>query len=407
MQKSATNLIKKMKLRKLNHMMVGGAIAMAVLVAPVAWAALLDVFNYKVGVAIQKAELLAQQALMKAIDQAQQKLQQTLYDKANTIATTIQGKLGTAVQDRLGTITGGPVGQVLGNAGLTIGDVTGPNAIGHVDPATTKAQMGAISKAKNPLDAITEQTRITLENQLHDRLNVTSVLDEKPVKGICTTTTKNCTILTLLREQDAIALTSLQKVNLAAVGYQVTQKGSWDEAVLSKIYSITGTDTINVLSFLTPSNAIPLGFERNAATAANLEKSMWLSQVMVGAKNDAQFLAKEMQNKSYGDSASQMDAMSKIAKVQLARGAIMNVHNEDLHNSLNSQFRACVVRPDAQDRVGATQEQQLVHIQSLMRCNNMILLQMRQQELESQRLYGAMLLTLIDLYAVQEPGKRS
>ena len=114
-----------------------------------------------------------------------------------------------------------------------------------------------------------------------------------------------------------------------------------------------------------------------------------------------------MQNKSYGDSASQMDAMSKIAKVQLARGAIMNVHNEDLHNSLNSQFRACVVRPDAQDRVGATQEQQLVHIQSLMRCNNMILLQMRQQELESQRLYGAMLLTLIDLYAVQEPGKRS
>lgn len=407
MQKSATNLIKKMKLRKLNHMMVGGAIAMAVLVAPVAWAALLDVFNYKVGVAIQKAELLAQQALMKAIDQAQQKLQQTLYDKANTIATTIQGKLGTAVQDRLGTITGGPVGQVLGNAGLTIGDVTGPNAIGHVDPATTKAQMGAISKAKNPLDAITEQTRITLENQLHDRLNVTSVLDEKPVKGTCTTTTKNCTILTLLREQDAIALTSLQKVNLAAVGYQVTQKGSWDEAVLSKIYSITGTDTINVLSFLTPSNAIPLGFERNAATAANLEKSMWLSQVMVGAKNDAQFLAKEMQNKSYGDSASQMDAMSKIAKVQLARGAIMNVHNEDLHNSLNSQFRACVVRPDAQDRVGATQEQQLVHIQSLMRCNNMILLQMRQQELESQRLYGAMLLTLIDLYAVQEPGKRS
>ena len=131
---------------------------------------------------------------------------------------------------------------------------------------------------------------------------------------------------------------------------------------------------------------------------------MWLSQVMVGAKNDVQFLSDMAITAA--NTSGQLDAMAKLAKVQLARSAIMNVHNENLHNSLNSQFRACVVRPDVQDRVGATQEQQLVHIQSLLRCGNMIQLQQRQQELETQRLLGTMLLTLIDLYAVQEPGAK-
>lgn len=338
---------------------------------------------------------------------AQKERLEELTRQANTISDGIKNGLPNAVQARIDSITNGPVGTLLRNAGLSITNVTGPAAVGHVDPDTTKRQMTEIGAVTNPVSAITAQTKITLENKLHDRLNVTSMLDEKPANSRCKTTTTNCTILTMLREYDDVALTDLQKVNIGAVAYQVEQKGMWSSAVLNQVYMLVGTDTFNVLSFLTPSHSIPLGFDRNAATAATLDKSMWLSQVMVGGKNDAQFLAKEMQNSKGADTAGQIDAMAKIAKVQLARGAIMNVHNENLHLSLNAQFRACVVRPDVQDRVGATQEQQLVHIQSLLRCSNMIQLQQRQQEMESQRLLGTMLLTLLDLYAVQEPKRRN
>lgn len=387
-----------------------GAVASVAFVLIPAYALVANInpaqFQMMIAQQVQQVQNSLQQiTLAKAIDKAQQELMNKLYEKANTLTAGLQGKLNSAVSDKLNSITGGPVGRLLGNAGLSLNNVVGPNVAGHIDPATTQRQMSELGAIKNPVDAIATSTKIMLENQMHDRLNVTSMLDEKPASGTCTTSS-NCTILTLLREHDAIALSDLQKVNVGAVAYQVTQKGSWDEAVLKKVYSLTGESTLNLLSFLTPAQAIPLGFERNAQTASNLEKSMWLSQVMVGAKNDAQFLAKEMQDKQGGDTAGQVDAMAKIAKVQLARGAIMNVHNENLHNSLNAQFRACVVRPDAQDRVGATQEQQLVHIQSLLRCSNMIQLQQRQQELENQRLLGTMLLTLLDLYAVQEPGKR-
>lgn len=410
MEKTPTNLKKRFKLRKINHMVVGGALAVTLVLAPMGYALVAFVdpgFLTMITTQLTKlnSESIIQTALQKSIDAAQQALQNKLSEAANKLSGAIQGKLDNAVKDKLGKITGGPVGTLLNNSGLKLKDVDGPNVVGHVDSAAVEKQILDQKKNTNPVDAITAQTAIMLENQLHDRLNVTSVLDEKPAAGACKSTS-NCTILTLLREQDAVALSDLQKVNMAAIGYQVSQKGSWDKSTLDKIYSITGKDSINVLNFLTPSNAIPLGFERNPQTAANLEKSMWLSQVIVGGKNDAQFLTEEMQDKNFGDSANQLDAMAKIAKVQLARGAIMNVHNENLHNALNSQFRACVVRPDTQDRVGATQEQQLVHIQSLMRCNNMILLQMRQQELESQRLLGTMLLTLLDLYAVQEPTKQ-
>lgn len=417
MPTSFSSRFNKLKLRKLNHMIVGGTLAITIVLAPLAWAVLLDSATYNIGVAVQKAELvvqqglikaesLAQQAVAKAIDAAQQQLQTALSEKANALAAGIKDKLTSAVQDKMGAITGGAVGKLLTNAGVPIGTVAGPNVAGHVDPAVTDKQMAEMSAIKNPVDAIALQTKITLQDKLHDRLNVTSMLDEKPAANRCRTTTTNCTILTMLREYDDVALADLQKANIGAVAYQVEQKGMWSSAVLNQVYMLAGTDTFNVLAFLTPSHSIPLGFDRNAATAATLDKSMWLSQVMVGGKNDAQFLAKEMQNSKGADTAAQLDAMAKIAKVQLARGAIMNVHNENLHLSLNAQFRACVVRPDVQDRVGATQEQQLVHIQSLLRCSNMIQLQQRQQEMESQRLLGTMLLTLLDLYAVQEPKKR-
>lgn len=392
--------------QKIKYSVAGAITSIALVLIPAyALVALVDPNQFQLMLNEMKNQVINSGKQVTRADDAKTRLDEIIRE-THTISDGIKNGLPNAVQARIDSITNGPVGKLLTNAGLSITNVTGSAAVGHVDPDTTKRQMTEIGAVTNPISAITAQTKITLENKLHDRLNVTSMLDEKPTTGTCKTTTTNCTILTMLREYDNVALTDLQKVNIGAVAYQVEQKGMWSSAVLNQVYMLVGTDTFNVLSFLTPSNSIPLGFDRNATTAATLDKSMWLSQIMVGGKNDAQFLAKEMQNTKGADTAGQIDAMARIAKVQLARGAIMNVHNENLHLSLNAQFRACVVRPDVQDRVGATQEQQLVHIQSLLRCSNMIQLQQRQQEMESQRLLGTMLLTLLDLYAVQEPKKR-
>ena len=379
-----------------------------VLIPAYAVVAFIDKTQFLQMIAQQKAQVvnsLEQITLAKAIDQAQQELMNKLYEKANTLTAGLQGKLNSAVSDKLNSIAGGPVGKLLGNAGLTLGNVAGANVPGHIDPATTQRQMGELAAIKNPVDAIATAAKITLENQMHDRLNVTSMLDEKPASGNCTTTTSNCTILTLLREQDAKSVNELQMANVNAMGAQLSVSGPWDAVLLKNLYALAGKSDKEVVAFLTPSNSIPLGYDKNAETALTLQKSRWLSQVIVGTKNDMQFITESELPKDGSSDAAQVATMSKMAKTQLARGAIMNVNNDAMHTAMNSTFRACVVRPDAQDRVGATQEQQLVHLQSLQRCTNMILLQLRQQEMESQRIQGAMLLTLLDLYAVQEPGK--
>ena len=379
-----------------------------VLIPAYAVVAFIDKTQFLQMIAQQKAQVvnsLEQITLAKAIDQAQQELMNKLYEKANTLTAGLQGKLNSAVSDKLNSIAGGPVGKLLGNAGLNLGNVAGPNVPGHIDPATTQRQMGELAAIKNPVDAIATAAKITLENQMHDRLNVTSMLDEKPASGNCTTTTSNCTILTLLREQDAKSVNELQMANVNAMGAQLSVSGPWDAVLLKNLYALAGKSDKEVVAFLTPSNSIPLGYDKNAETALTLQKSRWLSQVIVGTKNDMQFITESELPKDGSSDAAQVATMSKMAKTQLARGAIMNVNNDAMHTAMNSTFRACVVRPDAQDRVGATQEQQLVHLQSLQRCTNMILLQLRQQEMESQRIQGAMLLTLLDLYAVQEPGK--
>ena len=379
-----------------------------VLIPAYAVVAFIDQTQFLQMIAQQKAQVvnsLEQITLAKAIDKAQQELMNKLYEKANTLTAGLQGKLNSAVSDKLNSIAGGPVGKLLGNTGLTLGNVAGAHVPGHIDPATTQRQMGELAAIKNPVDAIATAAKITLENQMHDRLNVTSMLDEKPASGNCTTTTSNCTILTLLREQDAKSVNELQMANVNAMGAQLSVSGPWDAVLLKNLYALAGKSDKEVVAFLTPSNSIPLGYDKNAETALTLQKSRWLSQVIVGTKNDMQFITESELPKDGSSDAAQVATMSKMAKTQLARGAIMNVNNDAMHTAMNSTFRACVVRPDAQDRVGATQEQQLVHLQSLQRCTNMILLQLRQQEMESQRIQGAMLLTLLDLYAVQEPGK--
>ena len=355
--------------------------------------------------AINNAQI-ADKIVQQAIDKAQQQLMQKIADEANKLTSGMQNKLNNAISGELNKITNGQVGKLMQNAGISLSTIDGTP--GKVNTQQVKQQVQSLIGIDNVPGQIAAQTQIMLQNQMSDRLNVTSMLDEKPASGSCTTAQGDkCTILTRLREMDAVALNDLQRQNIAAIGLQIsTGGGTWTTNLLQNVYSNAGTnmkdpDTVKLVQFLTPSHSIPLGYER-AKDAADLTKSMWIANTIIGSKNDVQFLTAGLSNR---DEKQQVDAVSKVAKIQIARSAIMNVHNPALQTSLNAQFRACVVRPDAQDRIGATQEQQLVHIQSLMRCNNMILLQTRQQELETQRLLGTMLLTLLDLYAVQQPSK--
>lgn len=355
--------------------------------------------------AIKNAQI-ADKIVQQAIDKAQQQLMQKIADEANKLTSGMQNKLNNAISGELNKITNGQVGKLMQNAGISLSTIDGTP--GKVNTQQVKQQVQSLIGIDNVPGQIAAQTQIMLQNQMSDRLNVTSMLDEKPASGSCTTAQGDkCTILTRLREMDAVALNDLQRQNIAAIGLQIsTGGGTWTTNLLQNVYSNAGTnmkdpDTVKLVQFLTPSHSIPLGYEP-AKGAADLTKSMWVANTIIGSKNDVQFLTAGLSNR---DEKQQVDAVSKVAKIQIARSAIMNVHNPALQTSLNAQFRACVVRPDAQDRIGATQEQQLVHIQSLMRCNNMILLQTRQQELETQRLLGTMLLTLLDLYAVQQPSK--
>ena len=352
--------------------------------------------------AIKNAQI-EDKIVQQAIDKAQQQLMQKIADEANKLTSGMQNKLNNAISGELNKITNGQVGKLMQNAGISLSTIDGTP--GKVNTQQVKQQVQSLIGIDNVPGQIAAQTQIMLQNQMSDRLNVTSMLDEKPASGSCTTAQGDkCTILTRLREMDAVALNSLQVTNVIAVGEYVKQGSKFNGNLVSNFYEIAGTsksaanpDLTALFKALTPSPSIPLGYERSN-DASDLNKSRWLSHVLVGQKNDVNMLLNAI---NLGQETQQVDALSKLAKIQIARSAIMNVHNPDMHNALNAQFRACVVRPDAQDRIGATQEQQLVHIQSLLRCNNMIQWQSRQQEMENQRLLGTMLLTLLDLYAAQ------
>ncbi len=384
---------------RIKRSITGSMLALTVIAAP-SPAFALTVFD-PTNFSLQKAIDAAQQALMKQLAEVQNKLMQKLHDEANKLTNGMQDKLNNAISGEVNKITNGQVGKLMQNAGINLSTIDGTP--GKVDTKKIDQQVKSLAGIDNIAGQVAAQTQIMLQNQMSDRLNVTSMLDEKPASGSCTTAQGDkCTILTRLREMDAVALNSLQTTNVLSVGEYVRQGNKFNGNIISNFYEIAGTTKSNpnataLFKALTPSPSIPLGYERSA-DAADLNKSRWLSHVLVGQKNDVNLLLNAV---ALGEETQQVDALSKLAKMQIARAAIMNVHNPDLHNALNGQFRACVVRPDAQDRIGATQEQQLVHIQSLLRCNNLIQLQSRQQELESQRLLGTMLLTLLDLYAAQ------
>lgn len=350
---------------------------------------------------------------MSQMQQHFQGLNRNLDNNFNTIDRTLRelsrlnsdalNMASRAVQNATRDAQSGAVSRALQQNGTSYSNIN--NTIGHISTDYASQQFDSIKQAKNVLDAVTMQTSITLENQLRDRLNVGSFLDEKPANGQCTTIAADkCTVLKLLREKEAVSLQTLHNQSIFS-GNLASEIGSQWQAYLIESVKSKGTSKEQLVSFLTAENAIPLGYDKNQdpSKTHNLSRARLLADVIAGSKNDLNILAFSDLRQMNQDSSFQIDAMSRLAKVQLAKTAIMNVHNDQLHDAMNNQFKACIGRPDAQDTVGGTTEQHLVQIQALLRCNNLISMQSQQRELEAQRLQGAILLTLLDIYAVQAP----
>lgn len=352
---------------------------------------------------------------MSQMQQHFQGLNRNLDNNFNTIDRTLRelsrlnsdalNMASRAVQNATRDAQSGAVSRALQQNGTSYSNIN--NTIGHISTDYASQQFDSIKQAKNVLDAVTMQTSITLENQLRDRLNVGSFLDEKPANGQCTTIAADkCTVLKLLREKEAVSLQKLHNQTLLAGNLAAEIGSQWNQYLLNNIKygnPAIGSKT-DLVSFLTAENSVPLGYDKaNNPKVHNLQRARLLADIMAGTKNDINILAPSTVEAASKTSQPQLDAMSRLSKVQIAKAAIMNVHNDELHDAMNNQFKACVGRPDAQDTVGSTTEQHLVQVQSLLRCQNLILMQSQQRQLESDRLSGAILLTLLDIYSVQAP----
>ena len=258
--------------------------------------------------AIKNAQI-EDKIVQQAIDKAQQQLMQKIADEANKLTSGMQNKLNNAISGELNKITNGQVGKLMQNAGISLSTIDGTP--GKVNTQQVKQQVQSLIGIDNVPGQIAAQTQIMLQNHMSDRLNVTSMLDEKPASGSCTTAQGDkCTILTRLREMDAVALNDLQRQNIAAIGLQIsTGGGTWTTNLLQNVYSNAGTnmkdpDTVKLVQFLTPSHSIPLGYEP-AKGAADLTKSMWVANTIIGSKNDVQFLTAGLSNR---DEKQQVDS---------------------------------------------------------------------------------------------------
>jgi len=350
---------------------------------------------------------------MRDVFHAQMEAMYEIAEFENTINSVITTNANQLMTQTFSVIQANEVGAAIARTGLDLQTLSnrGP---GKTPVTTTQNQINSAANntnIKNPLDAITFQTVTMLQNQAQDRLNVLSFLDSKPSSANCISLPNNpekCTILISLREKEAIAFNDIYLRSLAPV---LSQSQNKTDELLAQVYKEAGVtnntgareETRRVLTYLTMPNST-IGFDRNAASAPDTNRANTIASVITGSKNQLDIMARSVLGQNENFAQKQLDAFSKIAKVQLARSVMLNAHSDAMHTALNAQFRACVGRPDIVDQVGASEEQHLVNIQALLRCNNLMLLQQRQQEAENQRIQASILLTLLDIYAVQAPG---
>lgn len=103
---------------------------------------------------------------------------QKIFQLSNQLNSALAGRLPQATQQTMNKVLGGGLSDTLSCSGTTMAEIDGKP--GKVNAREVNEQTTGLKEVDNPVDAITKQTELQLQNQMRDRLNVSSLLDEKP-----------------------------------------------------------------------------------------------------------------------------------------------------------------------------------------------------------------------------------
>jgi hypothetical protein len=281
--------------------------------------------------------------------------------------------------------------------------------LGKVGSARTASDIDTLQqKFESPTAAIVHQTKLSLELRDRDSINVVSFFDQQVGGNFQCRTQPKCTILMALQENNASHIDNLQKQTVDRGQYWLQQKqksGSIADNFYDNVWMFGLKKDINkaptaVMSefskFLSPAPMIPVAFSHDEARGSlTVEQSSVLADVLLGM-NEMMAITDYAESTDANARENQARIMTRFARAQLARAAMVAITSRELSDSMNSEFRACVVRPNQTDSLSATVQQHLVNIQYLMRCNNLSLLHMRRIQMEQSRLLATMLATMLD-----------
>lgn len=250
--------------------------------------------------------------------------------------------------------------------------------------------------------AVAANQKVRLDEQANLAVYLDSAVGTVPCKGGGT-----CTILKYLQEQVATQVDTLQKdvVDAGAYWLDPANKMAAPSRFNDMIYKIGFSDKIGkdpqaVSGFLSPAPMVPAGFEPDYSKGAlTPARAKVLGDALVGLSDFRSYMDSNDLRAAPSGRIVQAKIMTRFARMQLARHAIMQVNHKSVSDAMNVEFKACVIRPNKDDALKAHENQHLVNIQQLLKCTNLSLMHLRRIQMEQSRLLGAMLATQLDQWA--------
>ena len=369
--------------------------------------------------AMTKAESAINQAVTQMESMTIQKLTSSLIDKTiDFVGKKVDDMTSSLMNNftdnftKFNKLTEGAADKLMGelaNAGKLKLGANGQAAEGDglSKPDQIANDLMGLKNSKTVPDMLLGIAQKEQKIRLDEQANLAVYLDSAVGNVPCKQGAGRCTILKYLQEQVAGQVDKLQSDVVDAGAFWIDPKTKMSSPTLfsSAIYNIgftdkTGKDPKSISSFLSPAPMIPAGFEPDYTKGAlTPERAKVLGDALVGLSDFRDYMNAEEFRTTPGGRIVQAKIMTRFARMQLARHAIMQVNHKSVSDAMNVEFKACVIRPNKEDAIGAHPNQHLVNIQQLLKCNNLSLMHMRRIQMEQSRLMGAMLATLLDQWA--------
>ncbi len=263
------------------------------------------------------------------------------------------------------------------------------------------------SKGKSIPDTLIELAKAEQQIRLNEQADLSVYLDAAIGTVPCKLAGK-CTILKYLQEQVANQVDTLQKdvVTQGAIWIDPNVRGAAASKFHSQIFlkgflnDPEGQNPQAISSFLSPAPMVPAGFEPDYTKGAlTPERAQILGDTLVGLNDLSALIERKRSLNTPGSATIQSKILTRFARTQLARHAIMQVNHKSISDAMNVEFKACVIRPTIEDTVNMPTNQHLVNIEQLLKCNNLSLMHVRRLQMEQSRLLATMLATMLDQWA--------